>query len=333
MGYDYRPLCEDEKEIRILRWLPPNDNDDDEVRCELVHQSLDQNPDYDALSYTWGDPEPAQLIYVAGAPVSITPNLYGALRQLRHANRNLWVDSLCINQKDDHERSSQVSLMGNIYKKADIVIMWLGEEEDDSDIAMNFLEIFKDELLSRSGDSGFMMRDTAFDRTWVAVGKLFQRPYWGRLWIIQEAILARNPVLCCGAGSCAWDFIQLLLLQLNARAMTQLSTAAREALLFPSSDLPRTSARLYDQRFNGTQMSLVDCLVLGRQRQTTEARDHIYGVLSLVDNPAIEPDYSISTNTLYRNVVEHMIEKDQNLDILSACIVKEIKEIQIFAVL
>jgi heterokaryon incompatibility protein (HET) len=92
--------------------------------------------------------------------------------------------------------------MGDIYSKADIVIMWLGEDEDDGDAALVFLENFQEQLMSPGGIGSLMMSDADFDDAWIAVGKLFKRPYWGRLWIIQEVLLARNPVVCCGAASC-----------------------------------------------------------------------------------------------------------------------------------
>ena len=95
-------------------------------------------------------------------------------------------DRVCINQDDQQKRTDQVYLMGDIYSKADIVIMWLGEDEDDGDAALVFLENFQEQLMSPGGIGSLMMSDDDFDDAWIAVGKLFKRPYWGRLWIIQE---------------------------------------------------------------------------------------------------------------------------------------------------
>ena len=297
-----------------------------------MHVSLDEDPDYDALSYTWGDPQPSRMIVVDGVEASVGPSLYGALNQIGHANRPLWVDSICINQDDQQERTDQVCLMGDIYSKADIVIMWLGEGEDDGDAALVFLENFQEQLMSPGGIGSLMMSDDDFDDAWIAVGKLFKRPYWGRLWIIQEVLLARNPVVCCGAASCSWDFIQLILLMLNERATVRLSATAREALLYPSTDLARTLARLYDQRFEGRKMSLIDCLALGRQRKATDPRDRIYGMLNLVEAADIVPDYTISADTLYRAVARRIIEQDKNLDVLSACVNKRVDDMQVLTV-
>ena len=41
-----------------------------------------------------------------------------------------WIDAICINQEDDLEKSSQVALMGEIYKEAANAIVWLGSTYD-----------------------------------------------------------------------------------------------------------------------------------------------------------------------------------------------------------
>lgn len=59
--------------------------------------------------------------------------LVSALLRLRSASsiRVLWVDALCINQKDLEEKSQQVSIMQHIYKSATEVAMWLGEPKPE----------------------------------------------------------------------------------------------------------------------------------------------------------------------------------------------------------
>jgi hypothetical protein len=163
----------------------------------------------------------------------VTPNLFTALRTLHEIDRPLWVDSLCINQKDDVERGSQVQRMGLIYTKADTVIMWLGEEENSSDMAMNFLNEFRQVLAEDSqgrAQISQMLGDAAYDPAWVALRHLFERPYWSRLWILQEVLLARNPVIACGACFTSWEFLQQLLILLNSTFTTHVSTAARETM-------------------------------------------------------------------------------------------------------
>ncbi|KAK4108984.1 HET-domain-containing protein, partial [Canariomyces notabilis] len=87
---------------------------------------------YEAISYVWGDETFPQPILVNGRFLAIRRNLHNALYHLRHPResgrrRTLWVDALCINQSDMHERNHQISLMRNIFSNARQVIAWLGE--------------------------------------------------------------------------------------------------------------------------------------------------------------------------------------------------------------
>jgi hypothetical protein len=319
----YRELNSSIHEVRLIRWTDTLDETDSEVRCELVYRSLDENPAYAALSYVWGDTEPAQRIFVDGKDVSVAPNLYGALRRLRHTGCDIWVDALCINQQNNIEKGAQVQLMARIYQQADNVISWLGEGGDGVDVAVDFFRLLKDEL-HKPTDS--FMRTLQSEEewlitTWLAVRQLLQHPYWGRVWILQEVLLAKNPVLYAGEESCPMDVLQLLLVGIGPQTAIALSKAAREALFFPGVELARGLSLLYNGPFRGgKKMTLMDTLVLARERRATNPRDYIYGLLSLVDNHAIVPDYSASVATVYTELVGYMIEQDGTLDILSACL-------------
>lgn len=92
-------------------------------------------PKFEALSYEWGDPDkPRHEIIVNGQPFKVWENLFYALKYIRpvplrdnHVNsRILWIDAICINQDDIDERNHQVGMMGDIYRKADKVPVWLG---------------------------------------------------------------------------------------------------------------------------------------------------------------------------------------------------------------
>lgn len=103
--------------------------------------SLNDPPIYKALSYTWGDINSKKSLILNGATCLITKNLDVALRHLQHEDspEPLWVDSLCINQEDNDEKSEQVQRMKSIYESASKVIVWLGPSANNSDLVMNFL--------------------------------------------------------------------------------------------------------------------------------------------------------------------------------------------------
>lgn len=85
---------------------------------------------YTAVSYTWGDGSPSEIIFLDGQPFPVRPNLWSCLYYLGLASRHaeweyLWVDAICINQDNDAERNSQVRCMDQTYSSATCVSIWL----------------------------------------------------------------------------------------------------------------------------------------------------------------------------------------------------------------
>jgi hypothetical protein len=124
-----------ERELRLVTLLPAPTKDAP-IECTLSIISLeDQNTQYEALSYEWGDPNgPQYEILLDGQPFTVRRNLWQALRCLRteYSARTLWVDAVCINQEDVFERNHQVGMMGSIYNCASSVRVWLGEKGNNS---------------------------------------------------------------------------------------------------------------------------------------------------------------------------------------------------------
>lgn len=119
-----------EGRIRILTLRPGNWTDP--IQCGLQEVPIQESGAYQALSYTWNNGEMANndihIICNLQATI-ISYNLYLGLRQLRDKTEplRLWVDAICINQKDNDERTSQVGMMREIYEKSMEVVIWLGE--------------------------------------------------------------------------------------------------------------------------------------------------------------------------------------------------------------
>jgi hypothetical protein len=107
-AFPYRALDAAKAEIRLLTLRAGSW--DDNIKCKLAHVSLHSNPDYEALSYTWGELEGLICILVDGHICEVRPDLEIALRHLclEDKDRVLWIDALCINQDDISERNAQV---------------------------------------------------------------------------------------------------------------------------------------------------------------------------------------------------------------------------------
>lgn len=139
---------------------------------------------YEALSYTWGEPRFCQSIsWSRVRPHSITQSLYDALQRLRSESetRHLWVDQLCINQQDAQERSQQVSSTLLIYQKATSVLVWRGEPNEHTSVAFDPVShMVQDKFLN----------STQYRETYAHLGEhvaaglkdLFDRPRYRRVW-------------------------------------------------------------------------------------------------------------------------------------------------------
>lgn len=123
--------------IRLLRILPHGNLPLSPIRCELFEYALvgpggqDRGPHfYQALSYVWGHVTSSPSIAINGCAHNVTANLHEALLALRNHSfeRIMWIDAVCIKQDDLTERARQVELMAEIYSKASLVVVWLGQE-------------------------------------------------------------------------------------------------------------------------------------------------------------------------------------------------------------
>jgi Heterokaryon incompatibility protein (HET) len=178
-AYNGQDLDASKHQIRILELLGGSGSD--KIECKSSVVSLEHNPAYTALSYVWGNDKDLLLITLNGyVDFPIIRNLYIALKYLRKEDEavTLWVDALCINQKNTIEKNHQVKIMGEIYTKATHTCIWLGEGADDSDLAMQLIRKLDGNNM-RSPDNNISPSGLE------AIAKLQQRPWWSRVWVIQ----------------------------------------------------------------------------------------------------------------------------------------------------
>ncbi|KAL2059150.1 hypothetical protein ABVK25_000442 [Lepraria finkii] len=102
---------------------------------------LDDAPAYDAIYYTWGPKEAAVAVRRNGRRWTISLRLASMLHHLllyrpRPGTHKIWIDAVCINQEDDAEKGRQIPCIRTIYSEAQRVIIWLGEHENDSELAL-----------------------------------------------------------------------------------------------------------------------------------------------------------------------------------------------------
>ena len=154
-AYDQLPIVP--QIIRLLHLKPASTNTE-ELRASLVHADISQEPppEYEALSYVWGDPVLPQVLHLDGGRThAITTNLFNCLVSLRKVDmtRVLWVDAVCINQENLQEKEQQIALMGKIYKNATRAVIWLGQPPSTPESPTSFLSSLEDDARF-SGDAG-----------------------------------------------------------------------------------------------------------------------------------------------------------------------------------
>ena len=102
------------------------DTQRDPIKRSLFKYPSDgERPDYEALSYRWGD-HGQKSIQRGNEGLPINDISYAALLRLRDANRPrwLWIDEICINQYSLEDRAQQVKMMHRIYKSASTLLIW-----------------------------------------------------------------------------------------------------------------------------------------------------------------------------------------------------------------
>ncbi|KAL8948149.1 MAG: hypothetical protein Q9222_005637 [Ikaeria aurantiellina] len=185
-------------QFRLLS-LQPARNMAEDIHCHLVNDDPRSKPAYEALSYTWGETKERRIIFVNGEPFPVTPNLFVALQYLRQAegSRVLWIDAICIDQCSLSEKTHQVGMMKEIYREASRVLMWLGESDRDIRRAMTFLK--RRRLFQ-------LLTEDELDPFIPGLTKIFERPWWSRIWVVQEILVAtKPPLLGCGRKWLSWE--------------------------------------------------------------------------------------------------------------------------------
>ncbi|RYP22315.1 hypothetical protein DL767_009072 [Monosporascus sp. MG133] len=287
----YRKLDCTTREIRLLELEPGRRSAT--IKARLRHVTLTSRPTYEALSYTWGSPTDRRPMSLDGFDVTVTANLSTALQHLRYEDRPrvLWVDALCINQNDKDERREQVLIMRDIYEAATKVLAWLGQASEDSDLAMDLVDKGKaDKILQRPSHES-----SAFEN-------LCSRPYWTRIWILQElAVNYQRCVFGCGGRWVDHDRFHVIFSTLRgkyqgvdyAEKVIKLSLYSRTRL-----------------------MDMFDIWQTTVSFSATDERDKIYALLGLMkdtDSAALLPDYRISVAELQRRFAKHLIEQSGTL--------------------
>jgi hypothetical protein len=340
--YRYLPIDSAADQIRLVTLLPsPTFDADVQIRLDTGVISDDIIPEYEALSYVWGPPKNPKNIYIDGSTIAVTRALAEALPYLRYKvqPRTLWIDAICVNQEDLEERGGQVEKMAALYTCAKRVIVWLGPESTDSDLGLQTMESLSTKIsFDIEKDLAYPPIQTGvpwtaqdpiipYDEQAIkAVISLLKRPWFERLWIVQEIRLANNKaIIQAGHKSILWaNFISS-----SYYLRSKFQGDKGDGIL--SSEFLKHYLHVQPlglgkpQVFEDLQRLTWDI----RNTKCTDPRDRVYGILSMVHKSSaveLRPDYTKSVGEVYQEVVLHILERSKNLRILARCEMAEDEE-------
>lgn len=331
-AYIYRPL-EKPHGIRVLELHSSRSGDP--LYGAIYHQALDGTDPFNTLSYAWESAEKCEVLKTPEGSIPITTSLANALRCVRRDDDPLriWADAVCINQSDNEERSSQVSLMAQIYSNSSCTWVWLGHEADDSGLVFPLLEkiVAAGEIpswnLTTKSQMPEILRERNLpaqgDRAWTALWAFLNRSWYRRVWIIQEFVVSADVQIYCGDKSMHWEvaFQAIHLVHASSLLGALFPSVGKDELraMFSLVMVPSKLKRLRASYQDGRRDLLLDLLNLSRSSQASEIRDHLFAMLGLAsdsDSPWLYPDYLEPYRSVLRRYAAIFVEKGQGIDIL-----------------
>lgn len=287
-GFSYDHLSG--RKVRLIELLPGNYHD--RLRCELTTYDLrHRKPDYEAVSYTWadeyGDTSMKQKLYVGKhySILTITTNCANALRRLRYpkdgARRHLWIDAVCIDQRNVHERSHQVGMMRDIYTMAKRVLIYIGEDPDDPEpnTSVPWMDRTK--------------------RNIEVCSDLAQRAYFTRMWVVQEVASAKTAWILYGSRGFVWKDIDDpdVYTHPNYELLTNLHPWLQLAIQL---------------KYWGMD-ELLTVMLSTTRCQSTDPRDKVFALLGLLTGTrelGLIPDYTLTRAQVFAGLTAYFLTEN-----------------------
>jgi hypothetical protein len=197
------------------------------ITGRLYSTLLSKAPAFWAVSYCWGPPTHKGTIHITNAapprdlendntleiPATLIPFFY-QVRGWRYVRpRTLWIDSVCLNQLDNDERTANVPKMREVYMKAAVTVCWLGLEVEGITTAFEYASrlhvTYRHEMAAQKQYVLTAEEEKEEDpRVEVKLGdpaletllNLLDRPYFERAWIMQEVVVSKRAAFMCGSA-------------------------------------------------------------------------------------------------------------------------------------
>lgn len=327
IAFVYEPLPLDDW-IRLLRILPGRGP----LHGELIPARTTGETHYEALSYTWGNPEKTEALYVNGSLLPLTANCASAIRNLRHPRepRVVWIDAVCINQNDQDEKGHEVNMMGEIYSRAARTVVYLGP----GDGTVRFLR-----GAQKLDYGSIAIRHDHVDAFEDARQRLLRRDWFNRKWIVQEVLLSQELVVQCGAHVFTWRELETLdrdhQLEIVRLARKYLHPSSMSSAVINGQDWDSKAKAAWDELFEQGEVvdrnahaanvpryskyrapgtgflmppQLFDILCATSDFACKEPRDRVFAILSLFARKLqITTSYACSEDEVYHSLNKELL--------------------------
>lgn len=343
--FEWTPLAHPD-EIRVLKFARVPRERERMLYCEMQHVRLSDSPRYTAVSYSLHGAIPTgrygkleNFITCNGRSLKVKEGMIYALHRMvsEHEDVSLWIDQFSINQRNPREKERQVELMSQIYSQAEKTIIWLGDARDISeeiDVAFHHLRHLYQHLghledwAAKQRAIETLKQKTQFgkDREWRMLAWLLMRPWFGRVWVLQEATLSRNAVVYCGSMRVAYpEFCEqlkcinesgILINLLNVNRHPQVPPRIHGNRLAVFLKLHQAYSRPHPRRgFIGDQLHSIDHLkylmAASSYMSAADQRDRLYAVRGLCggDFPIpVRYGSEVSLAKLYHDIAIHFVK-------------------------
>ncbi|RYN79389.1 hypothetical protein AA0120_g10711 [Alternaria tenuissima] len=296
-GFVYEPIDLDRSALRLLNLLRGKGSI---IECMLYQAFLDGADliPYDALSYTWGGADKNFTVTVNEKSLNVTENLYLALQRLRseHIDRVIWVDAICIDQNNIRERGHQVQQMCKIYSQAEEVVVWLGQATQETDVLMGSLQ----QLENHSSIHGYKRSHwdlSQWTTFWLLDSKgpdvelrkglnlLLSRPWFRRVWILQEIANAKRANIWCGTKSVRSHTFAIAPSLIGIKPERHCQAV-----------LDIMPGQLREETWWSESRDLYNLLLKFKESEASDPRDKVYALLGISsdarDTDSLRPDYT-----------------------------------------
>ena len=279
--------------------LSPGSQDDPDIHLIIRSTNLTAaSKTFQAVSYTWGAEIPSKSIFCGlgdDQRLDVSLNCYTALRHLRDPDETmtLWIDAICIDQSNVLERNMQVRIMGEIYSAARRVIVFLGERDPETNILFRHFAA-TDGLINDGEDPDDLPAPSA--SMVLCLRNFLKRPWFFRIWVIQEVLNASEVVFMCGNDMASDEALESCLYghRRATRVIEHFPAPIEMGLIYFSDRRWQCSSVLQE---------MLLLIVSTCKSEASDPRDRILALIPLIRSKAHDLerliDYSKSTEAIF----------------------------------